>query len=188
MRALFFNLHALVWLAWFVYWRIAAQDTKPAARTDAGYRWAYLVPLVAALVCFWLPRPVPELRVTLFPDRLACYLAGTALLLLGMAFCCWARVVLGRNWSNIVTVKVGHELVQEGPYRWVRHPIYTGLLLAIAGSALAQDLWIDLVPGPLVFLGFWIKLRREEVWMTEQFGKAYAVYAARTARLIPFLW
>jgi protein-S-isoprenylcysteine O-methyltransferase Ste14 len=125
--------------------------------------------------------------VELFPDHPLCYFIGTVLLFLGMAISIWARVELGRNWSNVVTVKVGHELIQAGPYRWVRHPIYTGILLALAGSALAQDFWIDLAIVPLVFAGFWVKLLREEAWMREQFDAAYATYAARTKRLIPFL-
>jgi protein-S-isoprenylcysteine O-methyltransferase Ste14 len=85
-------------------------------------------------------------------------------------------------------VKVDHELIQTGPYRWMRHPIYTGLLLALAGSALAQNLRIDLAVLPLAFLGFWIKLRREEDWMHQQFGAAYETYCARTSRLVPFLF
>jgi protein-S-isoprenylcysteine O-methyltransferase Ste14 len=189
MRALFFDLHAAIWFGWLIYWRMAAQDTKPAARVDgAAVRWAYLFPLIAAGLCFWLPRPFAGLRVMLFPDALRCALFGTGLLVLGMVVCCWARFVLGRNWSNVVTIKVGHELVRSGPYRWVRHPIYTGLLLAVAGTALLQDLWIDLLAVPLVFGAFWIKLRREEAWMAGQFGVAYSDYARQTARLIPFLF
>jgi protein-S-isoprenylcysteine O-methyltransferase Ste14 len=180
-------LHATLWLAWFIYWRVAAQDTKATARRDNAFRWLYLTPLVGAFLCFYLPRPVPELRVTVFSNRELCAGIGTALLVGGLAFACWARVALGRNWSNVVTIKVGHELVQNGPYRWVRHPIYTGLLLAIAGTALTGDLWMDLAAVPLVFVAFWIKLRREETWMMEQFGAAYIAYAKRTARLIPFV-
>ena len=112
---------------------------------------------------------------------------GTGLLVAGLLIAVWARMTLGRNWSNVVTVKGDHELVRTGPYRWVRHPIYTGLLLALAGSALSQDLRIDLVVVPLAFLGFWIKLRREEIWMRGQFGPAYDTYCAQTARLIPYL-
>jgi protein-S-isoprenylcysteine O-methyltransferase Ste14 len=189
MRAFFFELHAAMWFGWLVYWRVAAQDTKPTAKVDgAAIRWAYLFPLIAAALCFWLPRPFAGLRATLFPDASICALLGTALLLLGMSICCWARFVLGRNWSNVVTIKVGHELVRSGPYRWMRHPIYTGLLLAVAGTALMQDLRIDLLPVPLVFVAFWIKLHREEAWMAAQFGDAYTDYARRTARLVPFLF
>lgn len=181
-------LHPVAWLTWIFYWKIAASDTKPTTRRDTpGYRLTYSLPVIAAFLTFWLPVWRPALRVTLFPDREVCYLIGTILLALGMVISIWARVILGRNWSNVVTIKVDHELVQGGPYRWVRHPIYTGLLLALAGSALAEDFWIDLAVVPLAFLAFWIKLRREESWMRGEFGAAYDAYCARTARLIPFL-
>jgi protein-S-isoprenylcysteine O-methyltransferase Ste14 len=181
-------LHPLAWLVWILYWRIAGINTKETARRDtSARRWLYTFPIIFAAIVFVLPAHHPALRITLFPDRVAAYAIGTALLLLGMAISIWARVELGRNWSNVVTVKVGHELVQSGPYRWVRHPIYTGILVALAGSALAEDFWIDLVIVPIVFVAFWIKLRLEEDWMRGQFGAAYDAYCARTKRLIPYL-
>jgi protein-S-isoprenylcysteine O-methyltransferase Ste14 len=160
--------------------------TKPPARRDSqSYR--YILPTLGAFACFWLADWFPALRVSLFQKGLMPYVIGTCLLVVGLLIAVWARVILGRNWSNVVTVKVDHELIQTGPYRWVRHPIYTGLLLALAGSALAQNLRIDLAVLPLAFLGFWIKLRREEDWMHQQFGVAYEAYCARTSRLVPFL-
>lgn len=182
-------LHPLVWLAWIFYWRVAAWNTKETARRDTSpRRWLYTLPIIFAALAFVIPARHPAWRVTLFPDRLACLGVGTALLFLGMAISIWARVELGRNWSNVVTVKVGHELVQSGPYRWVRHPIYTGILVSLGGTALAQDFWCDLAVVPIVFIAFWIKLRLEEEWMRGQFGAAYDAYCARTARLIPFLF
>jgi protein-S-isoprenylcysteine O-methyltransferase Ste14 len=183
------HLHPLLWLAWIIYWRVAGLNVKQTARRDgAGHRWLYFLPVIAAFVCFWLPLWIPESREPLFPQRAAPFVVGTVLLVAGMLFSIWARIVLGRNWSNVVTVKVGHELIQRGPYRWVRHPIYTGILLALAGSALAQNLVTDLPIVPLAFIGFWIKLRREEKWMREEFGAQYDAYCAQTARLIPFLF
>ena len=189
MRYPYFNFHVFAWVAWLIYWRVAARDTKATARRDdAPSRVLYLLPIVFAGACFWLPGHFPVLRVNLFPDRNLCAIVGTALLFLGMFISCWARVVLGRNWSNVVTIKVDHELVQSGPYRWVRHPIYTGLLVAMMGSGLAQDYWIDLAPPLLIFFSFWFKLSREENWMRSQFGTAYAAYSEHTSRLIPFVF
>jgi protein-S-isoprenylcysteine O-methyltransferase Ste14 len=182
-------LHPLAWVAWVFYWRAAGRNTKETARSDTSpRRWLYTVPIIFAALVFVIPVHHPAWRVTLFPDRVASYTIGTALLFLGMAISIWARVELGRNWSNVVTVKVGHELVRSGPYRWVRHPIYTGILVALAGSALAENFWCDLVIVPIVFTSFWIKLRLEEAWMRGQFGAAYDDYCARTTRLIPFLF
>jgi protein-S-isoprenylcysteine O-methyltransferase Ste14 len=189
VRPLSDYLHPALWLAWIIYWKIAALDVKPAARRDgAGHRWLYFLPVIAAFTCFWLPLWMPSWRAPIFLPHEAPFIIGTLLLVAGLLFAVWARIVLGRNWSNVVTVKVGHELIQRGPYRWVRHPIYTGILLAIAGSALAQDLMTDLPIVPLAFLGFWIKLRREESWMREEFGASYDAYSERSARLIPFLF
>ena len=113
---------------------------------------------------------------------------SVVLLIAGQLFAVWARDILGRNWSGTVTVKEDHELIQTGPYRLVRHPIYTGLLLALTGSALAQDRWSSVLAVVLVFVSFWIKLLREEAWMRETFGEKYDAYCARTKRLVPFVW
>ncbi len=115
------------------------------------------------------------------------WMVGTALVLLGLAFTVWARVHLGRNWSGIVTVKQGHELIRSGPYRWVRHPIYTGLLLAFMGSAIALGQWRGVLAMLIVFAALWRKLRLEERWMIETFGAAYTAYRNEVAALIPFV-
>jgi protein-S-isoprenylcysteine O-methyltransferase Ste14 len=103
----------------------------------------------------------------------------------GLAFAVWARVCLGRNWSGIVTLKQDHELVRSGPYRLVRHPIYTGLLLALLGSALARNEWRALLAVALAWLAFWRKLQVEEELMIEQFGDAYVRYRAEVPALMP---
>ena len=104
---------------------------------------------------------------------------------LGLALTVWARLVLGTNWSGSVTVKQDHTLVRRGPYRMVRHPIYTGLLLAFAGSALARGEWRGLLAVLIAWLALWRKWRLEERWMAETFGPAYSDYAARTPAIFP---
>jgi protein-S-isoprenylcysteine O-methyltransferase Ste14 len=110
---------------------------------------------------------------------------GAALTAAGLLFTVWARVHLGTNWSGTVTLKRGHELITSGPYAFVRHPIYTGLLLAFLGSALARDEWRGVLALALVALALWRKLRNEERWMREQFGDAYSAYSKRVAALVP---
>jgi protein-S-isoprenylcysteine O-methyltransferase Ste14 len=85
-------------------------------------------------------------------------------------FTVWARVHLGMNWSGTVTVTEGHELITSGPYAVVRHPIYTGLLLAFGGSALARAALRGILAVALAFWSLWRKLRIEKTWMREQFG------------------
>jgi protein-S-isoprenylcysteine O-methyltransferase Ste14 len=94
---------------------------------------------------------------------------------------------LGKNWSGTVTIKEGHELIMSGPYAVVRHPIYTGLLLAFLGSALARGDWRAVLAFALAAAALWRKLRFEERWMRAQFGDAYAAYARRVSALVPFV-
>jgi protein-S-isoprenylcysteine O-methyltransferase Ste14 len=110
---------------------------------------------------------------------------GVVLTAAGLLFTVWARVHLGGNWSGNVTVKEGHTLVTNGPYRWVRHPIYTGVFLALIGTALAVGTARAFVGAGLILLGFVIKLRVEEARMRETFPADYGDYSRRTARLIP---
>ena len=118
----------------------------------------------------------------LWPVRL-----GAALTFAGIAFAIWARMWIAGNWSSDVTLKRDHELIVDGPYRFVRHPIYTGILLALAGTALAVGEWRALLAVVLAGAAYWRKLRIEEAVMRRQFGEAYARYAERVPALIPFL-
>jgi len=97
----------------------------------------------------------------------------------------WARVFLGANWSATVTIKQDHEIIRSGPYALVRHPIYSGLLLGMLGTAIAIGEMRGLVG--LVFLGWWLKLQTEEQFLVEQFGTQYLKYRQETKALIPFV-
>jgi protein-S-isoprenylcysteine O-methyltransferase Ste14 len=99
----------------------------------------------------------------------------------------WARLILGRNWSGVITLKEGHELIERGPYRVVRHPIYTGILAMLAGTAIALGYFGGFLGFLLVFVSFWLKLKREEDLMLEHFPAKYAAYQRRVKRIIPFL-
>jgi protein-S-isoprenylcysteine O-methyltransferase Ste14 len=134
----------------------------------------------------------PEVPIPLFNERfvpLAIWPAalGAALTFAGLVFCVWARFVLADNWSDFVQLKRDHELIVDGPYRWVRHPIYTGLLLMFAGTALAVGEWRGVLAVAIAAASFWRKLRLEESVMRRQFGDAYARYAERVPALIPFV-
>jgi protein-S-isoprenylcysteine O-methyltransferase Ste14 len=110
------------------------------------------------------------------------------LIVAGLLFTVWARQRLGRNWSGTVQVKQDHQLILDGPYRLVRHPIYTGLVVAFLGSAIVIGDWFALLAVLIAFGSFWRKLTLEERFMRETFGTAYEEYRARTAALIPYLF
>ena len=178
-----------LWLCCIAAWAAAALATKPSARREPMLsRLLHLGPLALAVLLLWGPEPpVEALRIRFVPPSLAIGWSGAALVAAGLAFTVWARVHLGTNWSGIVTVKRGHELVTSGPYAIVRHPIYTGLVLAFFGSALALGEARGLLAVAIVFASLWRKLRLEERWMGEQFGADYERYRARVRALVPFV-
>jgi protein-S-isoprenylcysteine O-methyltransferase Ste14 len=112
---------------------------------------------------------------------------GAACAVLGIGFAVWARAHLGRDWSSHPDVKEGHELVTSGPYAYVRHPIYTGVILAAIGSAIGTNyFWMLIVLAVVVM--FLLRIPKEEGYMMELFPEQYPAYRARTKRLIPFIW
>ncbi len=112
---------------------------------------------------------------------------AAALTFAGIAFAIWARVWIAGNWSSDVTLKRDHELIVSGPYACVRHPIYTGILLALTGTTLAVGELRGLLAVVLACAAFWRKLGIEEAVMRRQFGEAYVRYAERVPALIPFV-
>jgi protein-S-isoprenylcysteine O-methyltransferase Ste14 len=114
-------------------------------------------------------------------------LAGLTLTIAGCLFAIWARIALGRNWSGRATVKADHALVTRGPYAVARHPIYTGLLLAVAGTALASGEWHGLLAVIVITLALMIKMSQEELLMMQTFPTEYPAYRQRVKALIPGL-
>jgi protein-S-isoprenylcysteine O-methyltransferase Ste14 len=177
------------WIIFLIVWIVAAVSTKRSVyRESRVERLRYSIALVAG--CFLLFRghrlgyPL-NARVIAQMDAIA--LAGAILCVAGLVFCIWARVILGRNWSGTITLKERHELIVRGPYRLVRHPIYTGLLAMVFATVIVLGHVAGIIGAVLVFLSFWIKLSNEEEVMTRQFGNEYVAYQRRVRRLIPFI-
>ncbi len=189
MKPVYDNLILILWIAWGIYWLVASRNVKTTARRESPLsRAGHVVPLILAALLLALPSlPHGFLMGHVFRMTESGYLIGVAVTLAGLAFSVWARVHLGRNWSGIVTLKLEHELIRSGPYRLVRNPIYTGLLLAFIGTAIARDQWRGWLAVIIAFAALWRKLRLEERWLTEQFGDAYRSYREQVAALIPFL-
>jgi protein-S-isoprenylcysteine O-methyltransferase Ste14 len=130
---------------------------------------------------------VPDLQIT--PHIAILGIVGLVLDLAGVGFAIWARLALGTNWAGMVmTIKQGHELVQTGPYAIVRHPIYAGFLLAMAGTAVTigtLSCYLGLLAGLVALM---IRVGLEENLMREQFDATHEAYRQRTKKLIPFVW
>jgi protein-S-isoprenylcysteine O-methyltransferase Ste14 len=111
---------------------------------------------------------------------------GDFLVFVGLFISIWARVTLGGNWSARVALKEDHELIQRGPYQAVRHPIYAGLLLMIAGTAVLAGQVSGFIALAICFCGFWVKLRQEEILLSKHLP-GYSEYMRRTKALVPFV-
>ena len=180
----------LLWIVWLLVWLVSARRVKPVRRQESmEMGLTYRVLLVASVVLLFFPDlGVPPLATRFYPRSLAMACFSVAVVAFGIAFSIWARVHIAENWSGRVTVKENHELVRSGPYHWIRHPIYTGILLALAGTVLAVDTWQAVLAFVLIVVSFIIKLLIEERMLTETFGDEYREYARETSRLIPGVW
>jgi protein-S-isoprenylcysteine O-methyltransferase Ste14 len=180
-----------MWLAWAAYWWVLSGRAKATERRESLFsRLSYMVPLLLAGVLLFLPiLQISVLNARFLPlaARVEWGAAGAVLNLAGLLLTVWARVYLGGNWSGTITIKEDHELITGGPYRLVRHPIYTGLLLAFIGVALARGEWRGILGVLIAAAAFWRKLRIEERWMRERFGDKYQTYSQRVSALIPFV-
>lgn len=179
----------LMWLAWAAYWWLSASKVKATARQESlTSRAAHGVPMIVTVLLIIPPRlPLGVLSDRMLPGGAITYWIGAAMVAAGIAFAVWARAHLGKNWSGTVTVKSDHELIRSGPYRFVRHPIYSGMLLAVMGSAIARGEWRGLLGVLILLVALWRKLRHEERWMGESFGQEYAKYRSEVYALIPFV-
>ena len=190
LHLLLANLIPLLWLVWLAYWWLGAGRLKAVERRESSaQRAGHDIPLVMAALLFLLPaRPLGMLAAPFIARSGTGYGAGVALVVFGLGFAVQARRYLGANWSAIVTLKHDHSLIRSGPYRYLRHPIYTGMLIAFAGSALALGEWRGLLAMLLVVAALLVKLRREESLMLEHFGAAYADYRRASWALLPWVY
>lgn len=178
------------WIFIGVLWLLASFSSKTTVRTQsAGSRVVQTcLTLAAYLLLFGRSLRVGPLAWRILPDSPLVAYVGLALTLGGIAFAIWARLLLGTNWSSTVTLKENHQLVRSGPYAIVRHPIYSGLLLAILGTAIAWGEVRGLLALILAIIGWRLKFRVEESFMMGQFGSEYAQYKREVKALIPFVW
>ncbi len=184
------KLLALIWLAWVVSWVVASLwsgRTKTHVRTLDSL--AYRLPILAGAILF-LPLTARALAVAplYHPGEFGTYTLAV-ITLLGISFTWWARLHLGRFWSNAITHKEDHRIVDTGPYGLVRHPIYTGLIIALFATGLAVATWTSLIGALLISLGEWQKARMEERFLSVELGKeAYGTYCRHVPMIVPFLY
>lgn len=175
------------WGVVIAFWIVSALSVKPT-RTQQQLPHRLLHLALTALAAVFLNGSVRIIHWNraIIPHSLASGIVGDVLVLHGLFIAVWARVTLGGNWSARVTLKENHELIQRGPYRAVRHPIYSGLLLMILGTAILVGHVGGFIALLICFGGFWMKLRQEEALLTKHLA-GYSEYLRRTKALVPFI-
>lgn len=187
---------AIAFAAWFctgVYFIVSMLRTKRIEKKEAGgTRAGDRLLIWGGYICLFLrisrnggPWDVAAFIAPAW--RLPLGIAGAVVAVAGLAYTCWARAALGEYWSGIVALKHDHKLVRSGPYRRVRHPLYTGLMAASLGTAFAFGLWRALLGAALLWTAFIARAHREDALLAGQFGEEFADYRRSSGRLWPRL-
>jgi protein-S-isoprenylcysteine O-methyltransferase Ste14 len=180
------TIDLLIWIIFVAYWLISAIGVKRNVK-GTGWGRSFTIRIIAVIIIIFILQVTPVGQ--LLGDRFsyAVQVIGVILCAAGVAFAIWARYHLGRDWSGTPSMKEGHELVTSGPYKFVRHPIYTGVILALFGSGLVNGIiWLAVfVIFTIVFLR---RISIEERYMMQLFPDKYPEYKKHTKALIPFVW
>src|SRR5882757_5946829 len=162
-----------IWLVMLAYWFASAPFTlKTKQRETWLQRLQHAIPFYLALYLIFAKRNLGPLDYRLYKNNSIAWL-GTFITCAGVAFAFWARITIGRNWDGYVTLKHGHRLIRTGPYAIVRHPIYTGFIIAFFGSAVSADRIDAFLGVMIVTVSFVYKFRQEESLLIGEFGEAY---------------
>jgi protein-S-isoprenylcysteine O-methyltransferase Ste14 len=184
---LFHRLLQFPWLVFLVYWLVGALKTRTNVKEESfASRYAVMLLVIGGYVLLFSDwAPLGLLEGHFMARRLGSAFTGLALTWFGIGLAIWARYHLGQYWSARVSIKRGHELIRTGPYARIRHPIYSGLLLASIGTALVIDKWRCVAGILLILVAFALKARKEENLLEQQFGDAFAEHRRHTGFLIP---
>jgi protein-S-isoprenylcysteine O-methyltransferase Ste14 len=195
------RLIGVCWIVFISYWLITAWSTKKTTEraSVAALLWHRAL-FVIGVLFFLVPARwshlssldvphslITDLNTLVVPHSPVTEGIAVCVCILGVMGAIWARRTLAGNWSSEVVFKENHELVERGPYQWVRHPIYTSILLMVLGAVLAAGRLASFVGLLFMASGLWIKLRQEEALMLRHFPAQYAAYMSRVKALIPFV-
>jgi protein-S-isoprenylcysteine O-methyltransferase Ste14 len=181
------HLATIAWLIFLVYWFISARKLKSVKqREPRGERLVQIMVMAVAYILMFNDQMSRGwLGIRFIEASPAIGKFGLALTVAGIAFAIWARWHLGENWSATVTLKEGHELINTGPYRRIRHPIYTGMLLAFVGTALTLGEYRALISIGIVLVAFYAKAKKEEQFLAQEFGEKFREHSRRTGMFLP---
>jgi protein-S-isoprenylcysteine O-methyltransferase Ste14 len=179
-----------LWDILFLVWMVLWFGMKRAKKLESpGQMLQHVVPLILG---FWLlfgksVKGWNFLEIELLPEIQLVLWSGLVLTAAGVALAIWARVTLGANWSGGVSLKNDHELIRRGSYRWIRHPIYTGMLAAFFGTAMVNCRARGFLGFLILWAAFYCKARREERFLRQEFGKGFDEHSRHTGMFLPRL-
>lgn len=179
------------WLIIVIYWSISAIGVKKVKNQENYFKQfiLYWFPIIIAALLLgpgkWFGHSL--IRENFVPHTDFVGIIGLIFCFSGTIIACWSKYLLGKNWSLSVQKKVNHELIQNGIYSYLRHPIYTGLLLLFIGNTLIVGDYRGIIAVVIVLVSFWFKLIKEEKLLIETFGNDYIEYKKKTKALIPFV-
>jgi protein-S-isoprenylcysteine O-methyltransferase Ste14 len=181
------GIQMILWVTWFAYWGWAARKTKPSVKMESDLtRWTHLSAVALTFVLLFSRRfHFLHFNMQILPNTTPIILIGVGITTVALAFGIWARRQLGENWSARVTLKEGHQLIRTGPYRWVRHPIYTAFLFGVIGTAISLGEVRGFLAIIVLFTTYHFKMRREETLLTTHFGDEYRRYRDEVNAIIP---
>ena len=174
----------------FALWFVTGVSVKQTAqsRSEGASRISVWIVWIGWWLLFSRGFGREPLSWLLIPATSPAAYIGLILTITGLAFAVWARLSIGRNWSPLIQVKKDHELMRSGPYGIVRHPIYSGLMLATLGTAVVYGQLSGFIGSLLVVVSWGYKAKLEESAMLDQFGDEYRQYCQNVKGLIPFVW
>lgn len=188
MTALAGHIITTCWIIFVLVWLVAAFRTKRTVeKQNLLSALAHRIPVGLGWWLLVFPRFRSPMTWQIIPRTAFFQITGAAVCIYGLIFTLWARRTLAGNWSSDVTFKRDHELIRTGPYRLVRHPIYTGLLVMCLGTAIIIGQFRGALALLLVGVGFWIKLKQEERLLVRHFPDTYPVYQREVKALVPFV-
>ena len=179
----------LFWAGFFTYWWTSALRNRTLFKRQPsrlGFLTTMAIPAGVILIAFALVAP-DLYTARVLPDTLPVAIAGLLVTVLGIGFAIWARAHLGTNWSSRPAIHENHTITRTGPYAIVRHPIYTGILTGILGTAIATGALLGFVSLLVIFFLFLIKIRMEEQFLLEEFGEEYERYRGEVKALVPWV-
>ena len=185
------NLGVIIIISCFllmaVFWVATAFSTKKTVKKAGGWTLRLIFYFVIILVIY-LQKNIGFFAISLWPKNILVEIIASAVTIFGLITMIWARVTLGKNWSANIVLKEDHSLITTGPYAYVRHPIYTGLILMILGVVLYADTVALTIFFVVFFFGAYYKARREEKLLLTTFPETYLEYRKKVKALIPFVF